>query len=222
MPIERHQGKGRPKPGAAKILAGYQIQASLSSCLKSIEAKKETLGRFILASNQCNRSILGNHALLQQYKEQSSVESSFKFMKNNAFELDAFFFKTPKRITALMMVMTLCCLMVYNFAQAHMRQCLKENNDTLPNQLGKPVQNPTMKWIAELMNPIAVVTIIANNQKHRVVTNVKPVHQQIISYFGAAALEIYGLSSELACSSGFSRTAIQQNNYKNRLSWCET
>jgi transposase len=220
VPIERHTGKGRPKQGAPKVVTGYQVQACLSTCLESVHAKKETLGRFILASNQCDSSLLSNHALLQQYKEQSCVESSFKFMKNNAFELDSFFLKTPERITALMMVMTLC-LMVYNFAQAHMRQCLKEHNEALPNQLGKPVQNPTMKWIAELMNVIAVVTIITNNQKYRVVTNVKPVHQQIISYFGPYALEIYGLSTGLSRATSFTGGAIEQDNYKNRLSWCE-
>lgn len=221
LPVERHAGKGRPKPGAQKVVIGYQIQTSLSTCLETVRAKRETLGRFILASNQCDSTLLNNHAMLQQYKEQSCVESSFKFMKNSAFELDSFFLKTPARITALMMVMTLC-LMVYNFAQAHMRQCLKENDETLPNQLGKPVQNPTMKWIAELMNVVAVVTIVTNNQKHRVVTNVKPVHQQIISYFGQYALEIYGLSTGLARGTGFSRPSIEQDNYKNRLSWCET
>jgi transposase len=42
--------------------------------------------------------------ILLQYKEQSSVESSFKLMKNGAFELDSFLLKTPARITALMMV----------------------------------------------------------------------------------------------------------------------
>ncbi|HHF0526712.1 TPA: IS1634 family transposase, partial [Legionella anisa] len=220
VPIERHTGKGRPKQSALKAVAGYQVQACLSTCLESVRTKKETLGRFILASNQRNNSLLNNHALLQQYKEQSCVESSFKFMKNSAFELDSSFLKTPERITALMMIMTLC-LMVYNFAQAHMRQCLKEHDETLPNQLGKSVQNPTMKWIAELMNVIAVVTIVTNNQKYRVVTNVKPVHQQIIAYFGPYALGIYGLSTGLARATGFSGRAIKQDNYKNRLSWCE-
>jgi transposase len=221
LPIERHVGKGRPKPGAQKVVIGYQIQACLSTCLEAVHTKRETLGRFILATNQCDSALLNNHAMLQHYKEQSCVESSFKFMKNNTFELDSFFLKTPERITALMMVMTLC-LMVYNFAQAHIRQCLKEHDEALPNQLGKPVQNPTMKWIAELMNVIAVVTIVTNNRKHRVVTNVKPVHQQIISYFGQYALEIYGLSTGLARVEGFACASIEQNNYKNRLSWCET
>jgi transposase len=36
--------------------------------------------------------------LLKQYKEQPSVESSFKFIKNGAFELDSFLLKTPARM----------------------------------------------------------------------------------------------------------------------------
>jgi len=158
--------------------------------------------------------VLCNHDLLKQYKEQSCVESGFKFVKNNSFELDSFFLKTPSRISALMMVMTLC-LMVYNFAQYHLRQCLEEHDEVLPNQLGKPVKNPTMKWIAELMNIIAVVTIISNNQKHRVVTNVKTVHQRIIAYFGKHALAIYGLPEDLT------HVPIDYSNYKNLLHWCE-
>lgn len=214
VPIEHHIGKGRPKPGAQKVVTGYQVQACLSTCLESVRAKKETLGRFILASNQCDSSLLNNHAMLNQYKEQSCVESSFKFVKNNAFELDSFFLKTPERITALMMVMTLC-LMVYNFAQAHLRQCLQEQDEVLPNQLGKPIKNPTLKWIAELMNMIAVVTIINNNQKHRIVTNVKAVHKRIIAYFGKHALDIYGLPQDLV------HVPINHINYKNLLHWCE-
>jgi transposase len=161
-------------------------------------------------NQESDSSVLSNHSILKQYKEQSCVESSFKFIKNNSFELDSFFLKTPKRITALMMVMTLC-LMVYNFAQAHLRQCLEEQDEVLPNQLGKPVKNPTLKWIAELMNMIAVVTIINNNQKHRIVTNVKTVHKRIIAYFGKHALEIYGLLQE------FGHVPINYINYKNLL-----
>ncbi len=154
------------------------------------------------------------HGVLSQYKEQSSVESGFKFIKNNAFELDSFYLKTPRRIGALIMIMTLC-LMVYNFAQYHMRKCMKDNDDVLPNQVGKPVKNPTMKWIAELMNMIAVVTIHMDDNRHRVVTNVKKVHQRIIAYFGVHALEMYGLPPDLE------RVEINYSNYKNLLYWCE-
>ena len=92
---------------------------------------------------------------------------------------------------------------------------MEENDEVLPNQVGKPVKNPTMKWIAELMNMIAVVTIITENRKERIVTNVKKVHQRIIAYFGEHALEIYGLPPNLK------KIDINYSNYKNFLHWRE-
>ena len=214
IPIERYAEKGRPKPGSQKEVVGYQIEATFSSCLEKIGLEKQSLGRFILATNQFDEALLDNHSVLKQYKEQSCVESGFKFIKNNAFELDSFYLKTPARIGSLMMIMTLC-LMVYNFAQYNMRKCMEEQGDVLPNQVGKPINNPTMKWIAELMNMIAVVTIITDDKRHRIVTNVKKVHQRIIVYFGKHALDIYGLPAELE------RVEINYANYKNILHWCE-
>lgn len=214
FPVERHAEKGRPKSGAQKIVVGYRIQATFTSCLEKIRLEKQSLGRFILATNQLDCIVLDNHSVLKQYKEQSGVESGFKFIKDNAFELDSFYLKTPARIGALMMIMTLC-LMVYNFAQHNMRKCMQENGDVLPNQVGKPIKNPTMKWIAELMNMIAVVTIISDGKRHRIVTNVKKVHQRIIAYFGKHALAIYGLPEDLQC------VDINHDNYKNIIHWCE-
>lgn len=215
IPLERYADKGRPKLGAKKEVTGYQIQAFLSTSIEKVRREKQTLGRFILATNQLDRAILDNDALLKQYKEQACVEAGFKFIKNNAFELDSFYLKTPARISALMMIMTLC-LMVYNVAQYHLRKCLDEQEEVLPNQVGKPVKNPTIKWIAELMNMIAVVTII-NEEGHRqrLVVNVKKVHQRIIAYFGKHALEIYGLPPDLI------HVPINHFNYKNLLHWCE-
>ena len=66
VPIEQHTGKGRPKLDAIKVVTGYRIQACLSTSLEAVRAKKETLGRFILASNQCDKSLLSNHDLLKQ------------------------------------------------------------------------------------------------------------------------------------------------------------
>nr|WP_162596572.1 hypothetical protein [Legionella anisa] len=85
----------------------------------------------------------------------------------------------------------------------------------LPNQVGKPVKNPTMKWIAELMNIIAVVTIKTESGIQRIVTNVKKIHRRIIAYFGQHALQIYGLPLDLK------RVEINYSNYKNLLHWCE-
>jgi transposase len=212
VPMMRYEKKGRPKPGAEKAAVGYQIQASLSSCLPLVQHARETLGRFILATNQLDEKVLNAPAILSQYKEQSNVESGFKFIKNDAFELDSFYLKNPRRIGALMMIMTLC-LMVYNFAQYSIRKCLEESDEVLPNQAGKPVKNPTLKWVAELMDMIAVVTIQQEGKSHRIITNVKKVHRRIIAYFGPTALEIYGLPPDLKV------VDIDCRNFKNITQW---
>jgi len=62
---------------------------------------------------------------------------------------------------------------------------------------------------------IAVVTIRSDNTSHRIVTNLKKVHERIIIYFGQHALEIYGLPPDLKI------VDINYSNYKNLLHWCE-
>ena len=54
------------------------------------------------------------------------VERGFRFLKDPWFMVDSVFLKSPRRIEALMMVMTLC-LLVYNVAQYHLRDKLKAN-----------------------------------------------------------------------------------------------
>ncbi len=53
--------------------------------------------------------------------------------------VNSFYVKMKRRIEALMMIMTLC-LLVYNFAQYRVRKTLEETNETLPNQVGTPIQ----------------------------------------------------------------------------------
>lgn len=214
LPIEKYLVKGRPNPNTPKKVAGYRIEYTLASCLEKITQRKQRLGRFILATNQLEPTQLTDGDILKQYKEQSQVESGFKFIKNNTFELDSFFLNTPKRIEALMMIMTLC-LMVYNFAQFHIRKSLEEFDDILPDQHGKPTKKPTMKWLAEIMVVIAVVTINTGTHQQRIVTNVNQVHRKIIAYFGKSALQIYGLPHD------YQQVNINYTNYKNFLDWCE-
>ena len=214
-PIFKYKKRGRPSPSDKKIPCGYQISYTISSNLMAVRQHKDCLGRFILATNQCDRRVLSNEAVLSQYKQQSTVETGFKFIKDNAFELDSFYLKTPERIGALMAVMTFC-LLVYNFSQYHIRKCLDENDDALPNQLGKPVKNPTMKWIAELMGPIAVVSIQLNGKQQRFITNVNPIHKRIIAYFGPKTLSLYELPPDIRAE------PIPYHRYKKLSDWCQT
>ena len=112
--------------------------------------------------------------------------------------VDSIFLKTPKRIEALMMVMTLC-LLVYNVAQYRLRKELEEKNKTLPNQLNKPVKNPTMRWIFQLMEGINIVLFYKKNSnklKKEMITNLTDLRKKIIQLFGHTACCMYGLIVE--------------------------
>ncbi|BBO59034.1 hypothetical protein [Mycoavidus sp. B2-EB] len=101
---------------------------------------------------------------------------------------DTLFLKSPQRIAALMMVMILC-LMVYNLTQFQIRAKLGDCADTLPNQLGKPTSTPTLRWIFQLMEGIALVRIFNHQHAliHEAVSNLNDIRIKIIRLFGHTA-----------------------------------
>lgn len=204
--------KGRPDKNKEPDGFLYRIEANIASDLAKVQQLKNGLGRFILATNVLDLTELSNAEILKQYKGLSHVETGFKFIKNDAFELDNVFLKSQSRIGALMMVMTLC-LLVYNFAQYELRMLLKAENDVLPNQVGKPILNPTAQWIFTLMASIAVVEIYDDGKLKSIITNVQPLHEKIIAYFGVNAKHIYGVPIDLVPSQ-------VKLNQKIWLEWC--
>ena len=93
------------------------------------------------------------------------------------------------------MVMTLC-LMVYNVAEHRMREALKSSQNTLPNQKGKEITNPTMRWVFQLMEGINIVRFFElnkNDPTREIITNINEIRLKIIPLFGKAACEMYGL-----------------------------
>jgi transposase len=74
------------------------------------------------------------------------------------FLADSLFLKSPKRIMALMMVMTIC-LLVYAALEYRMRQALKEKKQTFPNQKGKFIENPTIRWVFQYFVGIHMVIL---------------------------------------------------------------
>lgn len=155
-PIEKYECRGRPNPLTPKALVGYRVISTVQKNEEKIASTLNKKGRFILATNQLDQKELSAEKMLTQYKEQQSVEGGFRFLKDPWFMVDSFFVKSTRRIEALMMIMTLC-LLVYNFAQYRVRENLKKENETLPNQLGKPITNPTSKWLFQCMEGITII-----------------------------------------------------------------
>jgi transposase len=203
MPLEKYFCRGRPKKDTEKVIIGYRVAATFERSQEEISKLLNKKGRFILATNEMDSERYKNEEILEEYKEQQNVEGGFRFLKDPWFMLDSVFLKLPKRIEALMMVMTLC-LLVYNVGQYNLRKRLKENSITLPNQLGKEVSNPTLKWIFQIMEGIDVVYFYNESLSgtiREVITNLNKLRKKIVWLFGRNAAWIYGLyyESEASC-----------------------
>ena len=195
QPIERYPQSGRPSPNAKKVTVGYCLVGTAQRNEVAIETTLNTKGRFIIATNDTDPNQISDAQMLLEYKDQQAPERGFRFLKDPWFMIDSVFLKSPKRIEALMMVMTLC-LLVYNFAQYRFRKTLEIQQETIPNQLNKPVSNPTLRWIFQIMDGISIVHI-ANNSiqgpNQEFVTNLTELRKKIIYLFSPSACLIYGL-----------------------------
>lgn len=193
--VKKHLKPGRPGKNDLAVTVGYKIMSVLFPDEEKAQKAENRLGRFVLATNELDINRLQDEEVLLEYKKLSKNEGGFRFIKDAHFCIDSVFLKTPSRIEALMMVMTLC-LMVYNFGQYKLRTILEEKQETIPNQVEKPIKNPTLQWIFRILNTISVVQIWVDKKNKIVkefVANLTDLSRRIIGYFGNSALKIYGV-----------------------------
>ena len=135
----------------------YQVNASISENINAIKMAYNGAGRFILATNILEEESLSNDEMLSEYKAQQSCERGFGFLKDPLFFADSIFLKSPEIIQAMAMIMGLC-LLVYTLAQRELRKALSASKSTIKNQLGKAINNPTMRLIFQRFQSIHLVT----------------------------------------------------------------
>jgi transposase len=142
---------------------------------------------FILATNQLDCEALSEEECIAAYKDQQKVERGFRFLKDPMFMASTLFLKSPKRIMALMMIMTLC-LMVYAALEHRMREALSTSDTTFPNQKGKPISNPTTRWVFQYFSGIHVLTIV---QMQKLILNLNEHHIVLLALLGERYERLY-------------------------------
>lgn len=187
MEVKKHPTTGRPKKGVIPSTVGYQIAGEIVSSSEKKQALEKSKGFFILATNDLNNEGFPPDAVLKTYKSQQSVERGFRFLKSPDFLVSSFFLKKPERIEALLMVMTLC-LLVYSALEYKVRQKLRENGENFLDQLGKPTQNPTTRWVFFCFLGLHIVIL---NGTKRQVTNLKERHRTILHCLGPPYQKFY-------------------------------
>jgi len=69
---------------------------------------------------------------------------------------------------------------------------LKAMNATIPNQLRKPTQTPTIRWVFQMFQGLDILLIHQNGQVVlRKLVNLRPVQQQIITLLGPLVQNCY-------------------------------
>lgn len=127
--------------------------------------------------------------MIWEYKAQQSCERGFGFLKDPLFFTDSVFLKSPERIEALAMVMGLC-LLVYTLAQRQLRNALSAAKSKIKNQLGKPTDRPTLRWIFQCF--ISVHLLVINGIKH--ISNLTNERLNILKFFPATCQRYYLLN----------------------------
>jgi transposase len=166
---------GRPKKDEV-LENGYFVEAGVDRNEEAIAKERSRLGRFVLASNDTG---LEGELMLQHYKGQNAVERGFRFLKDKSFRVAEVYLKKEERIEALSMIMVLS-LLVYSIAEWLLRTRLKETGETFLNQLGKPTQSPTLKWIFQKFRNINEVAVNLGRSIHRQVTDMDKEQSKII------------------------------------------
>lgn len=180
VPVPHYHGRGRPAKTHQPDAVTYRIEGALASLPEEYTARLRQHSGFILATNQLQTEALSDAQFLQAYKDQHRVERGFRFLKDPLFLASSLYLKSPQRIMALMLVMTLC-LLVYAALEHRIRERLQTEGQTFPHQTGKPVQNPTTRWVLQYFVGIHLL-ILADGQA--LVLNLNEHHQELLALLG--------------------------------------
>jgi transposase len=103
------------------------------------------------------------------------------------------FVKKPERVIALSFIMVLCFL-VYRLAEQLLRRQLVATQHTVPNQVNKPTNRPTMRWIFQCFEGIDLLHIRRGSSFQTQVLGLQALHQQVLRLLGPAYSQFYFFS----------------------------
>jgi transposase len=191
---EKHyQQKGRPKKEASPASTVWHVVATLSVDQQEVEVQTQKQASFIVATNVIEEQELSHEQVYLTYKEQGGVERRFRFLKDPLFLASSVFVKKPERVVALSFIMVLC-LLVYRLAEHQLRCQLASTSQTLPNQVNKPTDRPTMRWIFQCFEGIDLLHIRVGLREHMQVLGLQPFHQKVLRLLGPVSCQFYFFS----------------------------
>lgn len=145
----------------------YTFQFELIEDNDRINQRKEETGMFVLITNELKEEILSNKELLIEYKDQNSVESTFKVLKSPAY-VDAIFLNKPERMEAFGYIMVLAVLLM-NLIERRICENLKPECEEI-NLLGRrKTFSPTATALFKVFEQVKVVAIPLESGIQRII-----------------------------------------------------
>ena len=141
--------------------------------------------------------------MLENYTAQGvSVERGFRFLKDPLFFANSLFLKSPARIMALIMVMRLA-LLIFALGERKLREALKQNNESILDQKGKPTPTPTLRWVFQIFEGLDVLSVVLDGRLiARKMLNLRPAHMQIIRLLGPQVQKCYLIATYRNANAG--------------------
>ena len=190
---KQYQQRGRPKKEATPDQTAWYLVPTLEVDQQEVERVARKKAAFIVATNILDAQRLSPEQVISTYKEQGGVERGFRFLKDPLFLASSIFVKKPERVIALSFVMVLC-LLVYRLAEHLLRRQLVATEQTLPNQINKPTNRPTMRWIFQCFEGIDLLHIRIGSHWHTQVLGLQALHQRVLRLLGPAYSQFYFFS----------------------------
>jgi len=184
---------GRPDRETPVKQIDIHIKVTFTEEKEAILKQQEREACFILATNVDSKR-LSDEDILLNYKKQSCVERGFRFLKDPLFFTSSLFLKKPSRIAGLLMVMTLA-LMVYNIAQRRLHNAMEAQDETIPNQIGKQVRNPSLRWVFQTFEGINFVKMMTEESVQCIIHGINDLHKKVIRLLGQTTSGIYQVST---------------------------
>jgi transposase len=190
---QQYQQRGRPKKGAAPDQTVWSLVPTLVVDQAEVDVLARKKAAFIVATNILDAQRLAPEPVLSTYKEQGGVERGFRFLKDPVFLASSVFVKKPERVIALSFIMVLC-LLVYRLAEHRLRRQLLATDQTVPNQVNKPTNRPTMRWVFQCFEGIDLLHIRTGSHWHTQVLGLQALHQQVLRLLGPVYSQFYFFS----------------------------
>ena len=188
----RYAKGGRPAKDAKAVSIEWRIKATLGIDHERADHECELRSRYIVGTSVLDGGRLSEEELIRTYKGQGGVERGFRFLKDPLFLASSVFVKKPERIEALGLVMVVC-LLVYRLAEQRLRERLAQSGQSVPNQVGKPITNPTMRWVFQFFEGIDVLYVRSpvGVEVSQHVLHLRAVHEQVLGLLGPPYQKLY-------------------------------